>query len=156
MAKKEVETHAATQELLALLVLGEGMSVAKAAADPRISISTATAYKWVQSEPYKRKLREIIAETTIEVQGAARKRIAAAFKLVDLALDSPVVTPTQLAAARTVLQYATLGANNPNESGNVFHIELNTTLNPNAAEEQSRRYEDLRRNAIETPFTVVE
>ena len=156
MPRKVDENLSANQEMLALLVLSEGMSVAKAARDPRISISVAQAYKWVQSDPYRRKIREILAETQIEVQSAARKRLNNAWATIDAALISPAVTPTMLAAARVVLQHAA-GTPVQQEGGNVFHVEINTGLNPDAAEEQARRYQELRRpSALDVPFTVVE
>ena len=156
MVKAVAENADARKELLALLVLGEGMTVANAARDPRISISVTQAYNWAKTDVYKRKIREILAETQLEVQMESKKRVQQAFKTIDLAMDSPAATPTMLNAARLILQYAA-GSTITQDSGNVFHVEINTGLNPNAAEEQARRFEELRRNtAIDAPFTVVE
>lgn len=152
------DEFARKREIFALLVAGEGMKVAAAARDPRLSISVSTAYNWMKEESVQKRIREIMALNASKIQALASQHIEKAMNTLVNALDSPAFTPTQVNAAKAILQYAA-GSQVQTETGTTIHVEVNTMLDAGAAEAQAKRarkLSDMKREAIDVPFELIE
>lgn len=137
------------KEAFAILVAG-GVKPRDAAIHTDVDVSTATAYKWLKTAEVKALIQEQLQHNRVRIQGRVTQHIDAAITTIVNALDSPMMTPTQLNAAKILLSLASGGEATEDKTVNLI-VELGTTLPDTLVEQQHSRSRKLS-NSIDVRF----
>lgn len=156
MPKRVIANTEERQKVFAALVASEGMPVETAAGDSRVAVSKSEAYRWLQEEAVRNDIAALLRGHRMRIQSAASRHIEEAINtLVEVMRQPTRVSAPQVQAAKALLAWAA-GGDAPQTGGNTLVVQVNTGLNPEAADEQRRRHALYGGGVVEATFSDTE